>query len=120
MEMNGFGLETSFHRSALTEHLTPIDGAPGEYYLTANPDPSEAVIDVYGSGHITLAVHIGAGLAFAEVPDHQWNSEGRVRVSVTLQDIVDQGGLIFPVESVTTERVWYFTLPSGQVLVRAT
>ncbi len=119
IEENEFSLETTFHRSASAEHLTPIDRAPGEYSLTANPDPSEAVLDVYGPGHIALAVHMGAGLAFAEVPDHEWNSDDRVNVSVKLQDIIDQGGLIYPVESVTTEPVWYFTLPSGQVRVTA-
>ena len=120
IEQNGFGLETRFYRSTLRHHLTPIGVAPGEHSLTANPDPSEAVLDVYGPGHISLAVHMGPGLAFAEVPDHEWNSEERVSVSVKLQDIVDQGGLIYPVESVTTESVWYFTLPSGQVRVSET
>jgi hypothetical protein len=113
-------METTFHRSVLAEHLAQIDGSPGEYSLTANPDPSEAVLDVYGPGHIALAVHMGAGLAFVEVPDHEWTSEDRVSVSVKLRDIIDQGGLIYPVESVTTESVWYFTLPSGQVRVTET
>jgi hypothetical protein len=120
IEEGGFSSETYFYRSALPEHLTPSDKAPGEHFLTANPDPSEAVLDVYGPGHIVLAVHVGPGLAFAEVPDHEWNSDERVNVSVNLQNIIDQGGLIYPVESVTTESVWYFTLPSGQVRVNET
>jgi hypothetical protein len=32
-----------------------------------------------------------------------------VEVEVVLQDILLQGGLIYPVESVTVERVWYCT-----------
>jgi hypothetical protein len=42
-----------------------------------------------------------------------------VEVEVRLGDILRQGGLIYPVESVTVERVWYCTLPEGAVDVRA-
>lgn len=41
-----------------------------------------------------------------------------VDVAVRLGDILRQGGLIYPVESVTVERVWYCTLPSDSVEVR--
>ena len=51
---------------------------------------------------------------------HESNSEERVSVSVKLQDIVDQGALIYPVESVTTGSVWYSTLPSGRGRVSET
>jgi hypothetical protein len=42
----------------------------------------------------------------------------RVEVEVRLADIIAQGGLVYPVESVTVERVVYCTLPSGSVTVR--
>ena len=51
---------------------------------------------------------------------HESNSEERVSVLVKLQNIVDQGGLTYPVESVTTGPVWYFTLPSGKIRVSET
>ena len=35
-----------------------------------------------------------------------------------LQDILRQGGLIYPVESVTVERAWYCTLPADGIEVR--
>ena len=41
-----------------------------------------------------------------------------VEVEVRLQDILQQGGLLYPVESVTVERVWYCTLPGDGVDVR--
>jgi hypothetical protein len=31
---------------------------------------------------------------------------------------LDQGGRIYPVESVITSRIWYLTLPEGGVRVR--
>ena len=34
-----------------------------------------------------------------------------VEVEVRLEDVLRQGGLVYPVESVSVERVWYCTLP---------
>ncbi len=53
MDSNGFTANTMFYRETLTEYLTPVDG--GAYRISANEDPSEAVIDVYSQGHMTLA-----------------------------------------------------------------
>jgi hypothetical protein len=89
----------------------------GHETVTANADPSEAVVNVYEGGHVALAAQIGAGLAFTERRDNQWREEGRVTVAVRLGDVLDQGGLLYPVESVITEPVWYVTLPSGRVRV---
>ena len=36
-------------------------------------------------------------------------------VAVRLGDVLAQGGLIYPVESVITEKVWYCTLPAGSI-----
>ena len=41
-----------------------------------------------------------------------------IEVEVQLQDILRQGGLIYPVESVTVERAWYCTLPADGIEVR--
>ena len=89
----------------------------GELILSANEDPSEAVVDVYEGGHISLAMHVGPGLAFSQAKENEWESSDRTAVEVRLQDVLDQGGRIYPVESVITERVWYFTLPDGHVRV---
>ena len=42
-----------------------------------------------------------------------------VEVEIRLADILRQGGLVYPVESVTVERAWFCTLPEGSVEVRA-
>ena len=115
MDSNGFTASTMFYRETLTEYLTPVDG--GAYRISANEDPSEAVIDVYSQGHMTLAQHVGAGLAFTVSPENQWRASDRTTVAVRLGDVLDQGGLIYPVESVITDEVWYFTLPDGGVEV---
>jgi hypothetical protein len=114
---NDLTLDSRFYRYTMPEHLRPGDDA-GTYRLSANTEPSEAVIDVYAQGHMILAEQVGPGLAFAESVDNEWRSEGRTAVEVSLKDVIDQGGLMYPVESIITDRVWYMTLPAGSVPVR--
>ena len=61
---------------------------------------------------------MGPDLAFAESSDNEWSTSERKTIEVRLEEVLGQGGLIYPVESVITERVWYFTLPQGWVTVR--
>jgi hypothetical protein len=105
---------------------------PSVFRLAANPSPSESVIDVYGQGYLTQAEQVGPGLAFAQSSRPNWQetmemrairqgkgaSSDRVEVCARLGDLLDQGGLIYPVESVSVERVWYFTLPGTSVTVQ--
>lgn len=126
--------ETSLYREAMRDALTPT-GSPGVYRLQANSKPSETVVDVYGQGYVVQAEQVGPGLAFAEsdVPNWQETVEmralratrtskakmaDRVEVEIQLGDILKQGGLVYPVESVTVEKAWYCTLPSGSIEVR--
>jgi hypothetical protein len=109
--------ESVLYRATLPEHLEKGDG--NEFaWISANPDPSEAVVNVYGTGHLSQASDMGPGLAFAEQEDNSWIESERVLVSLRLGDVLDQGGLVYPVESVIIERVWYLTLPTGRVKVR--
>lgn len=133
LEEYGLAADTRLYRETVRDSLTPTD-TPGVYRLPANANPSEAVVDVYGQGYLVQAEQVGPGLAFAESASPGWQETmemravragrnkplpaGRVEVEVRLDDILRQGGLIYPVESVTVERVWYCTLPSATVDVR--
>ena len=135
LETHGLGPATLLYREAMRSALTPT-GAPGLFRLAANPSPSESVIDVYGQGYLVKAEQVGPGLAFAESDSPNWQETMEMRalkaaadqraamaveqieVEVALLDILQQGGLIYPVESVTVERAWYCTLPAGTVTVR--
>jgi len=117
MERHALTGETRFYRYTLPEFLEPLE-EPGTYRISANADPSEAVVDLYAGGHTCLAARVGSGLAFAESADNDWMEPGRTGVEIRLQDALDQGGRIYPVESVITGRVWYLTLPEGGVRVR--
>lgn len=126
--------ETPLYREAMRDALTPT-GTPGVYRLHANANPSESVVDVYGQGYVVQAEQVGPGLAFAESDQPNWQetmemrvlkatrtSKARaadhVEVEIRLGEILRQGGLIYPVESVTVERAWYCTLPAGSIEVR--
>lgn len=131
----GLQADSRLYREVVREALTPTD-APGVFRLAANPRPWETVIDVYGQGYLVQAEQVGPGLAFAESERPDWQetmemralraSRGgpgssavdRVEVEIRLGDVLSQGGLLYPVESVTVERAWYCTLPVGWVDVR--
>ena len=127
--------DTALYREAMRDALVPT-GTPGVFQLKANPAPSESVVDVYGQGYVVQAEQVGPGLAFAESDQPNWQetmemralkatrtskakSADHVEVEIRLADILKQGGLVYPVESVTVEKAWYCTLPSGSVEVRA-
>ena len=137
LEEYGLTGESRLFREAERQSLAPAN-TPGVYRLAANANPSESVIDVYeGPGYVIQAEQAGPGLAFAESASRNWQEtmemrtlragntrlqgedEDRVEVEVRLEDILRQGGRMYPVESVAVERAWYFTLPSGSIEVRA-
>jgi hypothetical protein len=131
----GLAADTRLYREATPDTLLPTE-TPGVFRLRANASPSESVIDVYGQGYTVQAEQVGPGLAFAETPRPNWQETMEMRtlkaghgagaaiplppveVEVHLQDILRQGGLVYPVESVTVERVWYCTLPADGIEVR--
>jgi len=134
LKEHGLSGDSRLYREAIRGSLAP-GGGPGVYRLSANLAPSESVVDVYGQSHLVQAEQVGPGLAFAESPWPNWQEtmeiralkgrgaggappEDRVEVEVRLKDILAQGGLVYPVESVTVERVWYCTLPRGSEEVR--
>jgi hypothetical protein len=116
MEANGLDGDTRLYRYSDAEHVTAV--SEGVHRLSANTDPTEAVTNVYEQGHVELAVHLGSGLSFAESAENTWKADGRICVELKLADALEQGGRVYPVDSITTERVWYVTLPEGSVPVR--
>jgi hypothetical protein len=126
--------ETPLYREAMRDSLTPT-GTPGVFRLQANPNPGETVVDIYGQGYVVQAEQVGPGLAFAESDTPNWQETMEMRalratrsskakvadhveVEIRLSDILSQGGLVYPVESVTVEKAWYCTLPAGSIEVR--
>jgi hypothetical protein len=48
----------------------------------------------------------------------RYTDADHVEVEVRPGDLLEQGGSVYPVQSVAVERVWSFTLPSGSIEVR--
>ncbi len=135
LEEHNLAGDSRLYREAERASLSAT-ATPGVYRLAANARPSESVIDVYGPGYVVQAEQVGPGLAFAESASPNWQETmelralqagkgtvrsvgvDRVEVEVRLADLLQQGGSMYPVESVTVERAWYFTLPTGSIDVR--
>ena len=135
LKEHGLTGDTRLYRETLKKTLAPSD-TPGVFLLKANPEPEESIVDVYGQGYVMQAAQAGPGLAFAESSQPDWQDTmemrtlragdktrevlrvDRVEVEVVLSDVLKQGGLIYPVESVSVEKAWYCTLPSGTIRVR--
>ena len=117
MSEHGLTGETLLYRETLPEFLSTTAESSIQQ-ISANDAASEALLNVYGDGHVWNADQIGPGLTFTESKDNEWASEDRRTICARLQDVLDQGGLVYPVESVITDRAWYVTLPSGSLFVR--
>jgi hypothetical protein len=129
LQENGLTPESKLYREVERTALTP-GSSKGLYRLAANPSPGESVVDIYGPGYVVQAEQVGPGLAFADAPSINWQETVELRairgmqnqetmeVEIRLGDLLAQGGRMYPVESVTVERAWYFTLPGGSIEVQ--
>jgi hypothetical protein len=126
--------DTRLYRAAERASLAAT-ATPGVYRLAVSAHPRETLVDIYGPGYPVQAEEVGAGLAFAEAASPGWQETkelqalqagpnrpaveaDQVQVEVRLADLLEQGGAMYPVQSVAVERAWYFTLPSGFIEVR--
>jgi len=125
--------DTRLYREAERASLAAT-ATPGVYLLAASAHPRETLVDVCGPGYLVQAEEVGAGLAFAESASPGWQETKELRalqaglnraavadhveVEVRLADLLEQGGVMYPVQSVAVERAWYFRLPSGSIEVR--
>ncbi len=109
-----FTLDTMLYRSTLPEFLVKD---AGEHWIQANEQPTEMVIDRYGSGHTMMASEVGRGLAFTEEMEDDYKSGGRIYVMVRLQDVKDQGGLVYKDVSSHVLNSYFLYLPEGRIQV---
>lgn len=135
LEEHGLTPQSRLFREVERESLEQT-GTAGIYRIAANSEPGESIVDVYeGPGYIVQAESVGPGLAFAETTAPNWQetmelrtlqaleqdqkeaAADRVEVGVTIEELLGQGGRMYPVESVTVESAWYFTLPQGSIEV---
>ena len=89
----------------------------GDYFLHAKTEPIDMVIDRYhGHYHVFIAREIGRGLSFLSKPVREYQIPGRVCVKVKIQDVLDQGGLLYTVSSLPAYiKAFFVSLPGGKI-----
>lgn len=112
----GLSPDTLLYRATLPEFVSQTED--GSTRISAHPDAGEAVVDIHHTGHTLVANQFGPGIALSITRENEWVEEDRALVEVRLADVLDQGGVIFPVVSVIADTVFYCTLPAGSVAVR--
>ncbi len=115
---NHLAPETVLYRYTSEEYLEK--DSIGELVLRAKEEPIDMVVDRYhGSYHVYIAREIGHGLSFMKKCEAEYENPNRICVSVTVGDIIDQGGLIYTVSSLPAHIIaFFFTLPEGKVKVQ--
>jgi hypothetical protein len=114
LKEEGLRLDTKLYRSTWPEFLVTD---AGEHWIQANEQPTEMVIDSYGSGHTMMASEVGRGLAFTEEMEDDYKLEGRIYVIVRLQDVKEQGGRIYKDVSSHVLNSYFLYLPEGRIQV---
>jgi hypothetical protein len=91
----------------------------GKSYILAKESPKEIVIDPYrGGGRSFQADSLGAGLAFTSSRVEEFGEEDKICLTVRLEDVLSQGGLIYPVISTPAYvRSFFLTIPDKKVEV---
>ena len=91
----------------------------GNFYLKARKEPVEMVIDRYhGFWEVFIASEIGPGIAVLDNREEDYETDDRICVSISLKDILDQGGLVYEVTSLPSYiKAFFCTLPEGKVKI---
>lgn len=87
--------------------------------IKAKKESLDLAIDHYDDrGHPFISKEFGQGLSFLKNPEAGYELPDRVKVSIKLGDVLDQGGLVYQITSLPDYLEAYFmTLPEGQVYV---
>ena len=107
---------TTLYRHSLPKFLEQTD--EGTYRLSANEAATEMVEDLYGSGHLIMAKYVGKGLAFTLQKETEYSSDEKLCVKISLKDILNQEGLVYPDRSSYDTSSYFLTMPTGSVAVQ--
>ena len=118
LKENKLNSESKLYRYTSEKYLKKDSN--GEYFLHAKTEPIDMVVDRYHGHYLVFIAHeIGHGLSFMKKREKEYENPNRNCVSVTLGDIIKQGGLIYTVSSLPAYiKAFFFTLPEGKVRVK--
>ena len=116
MRENNLTLNTKLYRYTSKEYLLELNN---QLYLKAKSEPLDMVVDNYhGSSHVFISSDIGQGLSFLDTKENEYENPDRICVSLKLQDVLDQGGLVYTVTSLPEYlKVFFCTIPEGKIKV---
>lgn len=117
LESEDLSKDSLFYRYTLPEFIRRDEN--GKYFISANPEATEMIEDVYGNGHSKMAKFLSQGLAFTTAIEEEFKSDDHVLISLKVEKILDQEGLIYPdVSSYTSKsKAFYITIPTGEIEV---
>lgn len=113
MRQHNFTEKTIMYRYTSPEFLTNTEN--NRYRLSANPNATEIVVDLYESGHSIPGSEIGPGLAFFMNKETEYDLPDKQCVKLELGNILEQGGLLYPDFSTFSEGCFFITMPNGYV-----
>ena len=113
MKENNLTKETKLYRYTDPDFLSHLEG--NRYSMSANDEATEMVEDIYGTGHLKMAKYFGKGLTFMMQPESEYDLPGKKCVCLVLEDVLSQGGLIYPDRSSYVSGSFFLTLPEGSV-----
>lgn len=117
--LNEFHLKPESYLYRYTTEKYIEEDQVGGLYLKAKDEPLDMVVDRYVGGyHVFIAHEIGRGLSFLSKPEKEYQIPGRICVKVKIQDVIDQGGLLYSVSSLPAfVKAFFVTLPEGKVRI---
>ena len=116
MQENHLTPESKLYRYTSRSYLKEIDG---HLYLEAKTNPSDMVIDRYhGFWEVFMSSEIGKGISFLSNMEKEYERSERVCVEIKLENVLEQGGLVYKVTSLPAYiNAFFCTLPEGKVKV---
>ena len=115
LKNEGLNANTVLYRYTNSHHIKTAED--GSTFIEANPDPPEIVVDHYGQGHSMLASELGPGLAFTLSKENRFKSPEKKCISISLGEILSQGGKLYKDQSSGEPNSWFMTMPKGSVNV---
>ena len=116
MKENNLTPESKLYRYTSKDYLKELDD---QYYLEAKTSPIDMVVDRYhGFWEVFIASEVGYGISFLSNREEEYERSDRICVELSLNDVLDQGGLVYSVTSLPAYiKAFFCTLPEGKVKV---
>ena len=116
LEEFGFDEQSKFYRYTSKKYL---DKNGDQLFIKAKDECADMIIDHYDDkGHFFVSKEMGKGLSFLKNPENEYEHSERIRISIQLKDVLNQGGFVYQITSLPEYlEGYFFTLPEGEVKV---